>query len=374
MKRICFIMSDSLSYQTLAYEHLRALKSKGVKITCLFGGDKSRLEASQLLDFADFVDVGITRKPSFFRDLLTLFKVSSHFVFYRYDTVVYSTPKAMLLGSLATAITFQKRRVCIVRGRAYENSKGLKRKIFTLLDSLTFFLSHEVFFISESLKEEYGKEFNITNFNVPSNGSSKGVDTARFSPLSLLEINKIKTDFGLSPNVFTISLAGRLCKDKGADKVLQLTKLIESKAALQFIIVGEVEDDYGQLLLDNIQATFGCVYFRYMSDIEKAFQISDLNLFLSLREGFGNVAIEAASCNVKTLAFDVVGVKDSVKSGVTGFKFKLSELNKIAKLIESEVEQKNVGTLADYSCRDYIVDRFDSKLVCDEYCKTVYKV
>lgn len=374
MKRICFIMSDSLSYQTLAYEHLLALKSKGVKVTCLYGGDKSRLAASKLLDFANFVDVGITRKPNFFRDFLTLCRAFLHFVFNRYDTVVYSTPKAMLLGSLATAMAFQKRRVCIVRGRAYENSKGLKRQVFKFLDSLTFFLSHEVFFISESLKEEYGKEFKVASFFVPLNGSSKGVDTARFSPLSLTEINKIKTNFGLPTNIFTICLAGRLCKDKGADKVLQFTKLIEDKSSLQFIIVGEVEDDYGKSLLDHIKMTFNCVYFRYMSDIEKAFQISDLNLFLSLREGFGNVAIEAASCNVRTVAFDVVGVKDSVKEGVTGFKFKLDELNKIAKLIESEIEQKNDSISADYSCRNYIMDRFDSNLVCDEYCKTVYKV
>lgn len=56
----------------------------------------------------------------------------------------------------------------------------------------------------------------------------------------------------------------------------------------------------------------------HTSEVEKLFQIADLNLSLSRREGLGLVPLEAAACGVPTAAFAVTGIIDTIEDGVSG--------------------------------------------------------
>ena len=370
-RRICFLMSDTLSYQTLMREHLSKLHGiSQVEVVALYGGDFRRIRDSGLDDYAKFFDMGFVRKPSLFKDTLAFIKCFLHFLFNRYDVIVYSTPKAMLIGAISSYLSLQPKRVCIVRGRAYENYKGFLRKIFLFFDRLTFKCSTDVYFISKSLKEEYGKEFNVGFFSVLGDGSSKGVDVDRFRPLPLVERSLLRSQFGIPENDFVVCVVGRLCADKG---VMELSEIIDAVCKqddqITFLVVGEVEDSFGHDLVKRFSGRDFFKYIEYHHQVEEIFQISDINLFLSHREGFGNVAIEAGSCNVRTLAFDVVGVRDSVSVPETGFRFKVHQSLRVA---ERLLMIKEEGVPSSTECRDYIIDRFSSTKVFESYCNEVY--
>ncbi len=57
-----------------------------------------------------------------------------------------------------------------------------------------------------------------------------------------------------------------------------------------------------------------------LPDIELAARVAAawVNLQLSVAEGWGLSALEAAACGVPTLGYEVAGVRDSVRAGVTG--------------------------------------------------------
>lgn len=177
----------------------------------------------------------------------------------------------MLLASLASSVTFQKRRICLIRGRAYEGYKGAKRKIYLMMDWVTIKLSSSVLSISKSLRDAY-----------------------------LID--------GFDSNA--------ICR---------------------------TEDDYGERVVQALVAEGLVEYLEYEPDIEKVFQKSDLQIFLTHREGFGNVALEAAACGVPTFAFDVVGVRDSVSNHVSGRLFPFGSVAEISEaIIEAADNPKNL--------------------------------
>lgn len=368
MKRgICFFMSDSLSYRLLLKEHLLLLRKLGADVTCLYGGESERLV--NLKEMAKFVDVGIKRRPNLIFDLIALINAILHFFKYRYNVVVYSTPKAMLIGAISTFLTFQKKRICLVRGRAYENKKGLARKLYLLLDYLSFCLSTDIYFISESLLDEYRKDFKLEYAKVIGPGSSKGVNTKIFRPLSKDHKLELRDKWGVSKSALVVSVVGRLCTDKGSDMIRQLLRVLQEDN-VHFIFAGEVEDKIGKELYDLIKTSDKYHYYKHIDEVNEIFQLSDVNLFLSSREGFGNVPIEAGACGIPTLAYDVVGVRDSVIDGETGV---LLPKDATVQDIVEGIYYLGSNNEIKIKCAEKIKCVFSEDIVLPEYFRVIYR-
>lgn len=366
IKKVCFIMTDAISFNSLCRNQLEFFSNKkDIDITLVCGGSASDLDGLYKRNVGRVLHFPLYRKPNLGKDIFCLFKLFFFFIFNRFDLIVYSTPKALLLTSIASFFAFQKNRLAVVQGRVYENDKGVKRKIFQILDKFTFLFSSKVVFVSESVMRKSILENLLKSDKaiLLGHGSFNGVDTGKFYPIESKDKKILRKKWNIPENDFVICTIGRICKDKG---IIELKNIIEKSKFTnsKFILVGRIEDELSKNIIDDFKTKSNFYFIEYTLDIHEIFQLSDLHLFLSHREGFGNVAIEAAACGIPTFAYDIVGIKDSVKEGTSGKRFNFKETEEIFYAIE-RLKKSNVNPYSE--CASWAKETFQQEKVWDNY-------
>jgi glycosyltransferase involved in cell wall biosynthesis len=333
---ICLVATDAISFNVLYRDQLEYFKHRGLELTLVCGGRPAELKRLRGRNVGQVVDVGFVRRPAPLRDFFCLVQLVLHLVANRYDLVLSTTPKAILLGSIASWISRQRNRIVFFQGRVYENATGLTRRLFLLLDRLAIRLATRALFVSPSLLAAYEREGLVRpgQGQVIGAGSVSGVDTKWFAADRFTEEEKtaLRRLLDIPGGCFVAITVGRICHDKGLVELRYLAGAFVHEA-IAFVVVGPVEpgNEPGAsalLSMANVR------YVPFTTDVARYFAIADVHLFLSHREGFGNVAVEAASCGLPTIAFDVVGVKDSVADGVSGIRVPFGDLEPIKKALE----------------------------------------
>ena len=367
-KRIAFLATTAISLNQLMRGQLEFLHSQGVKIDIYSGGPDGEIRALKARKIGRVSYVPFRRRPNPFWDFVSLIWLMAHFTVRRYDAVISSTPKALLIGPLAAFLTRQPWRIAWVRGRVYENFRGWKRRFYIALDRLTFRLSHEVLFVSPSLISAYAADALIPagKGTLVGHGSSNGVDLDRFRPLPDKDRTDLRTQLGLSSRDFVIVVVGRLREDKGTKDVLELWRRLQDVENLRILLVGRIEEPaLRKTLLKDQQNRLR--WFAPTDNVERFFQVADLHLFLSHREGFGNAAIEAAAVGVPTFGFDVVGLRDSIFDDVTGKLFRLGDLDSIEHAVRSAMNDRDALARKYPHAREIVASRFAQQEVWQNY-------
>ena len=143
-----------------------------------------------------------------------------------------------------------------------------------------------------------------------------------------------------------------------------------SKFTYQEITSYEFIQDNHKYLLDikqnNYSKYINFVEFTY--NIEEYYNISDIFIFPSLREGVSNALLEAMSCKVTPVITKLPGISEFIlKDGFNGYEFDASDYNlfykKLIKLLSSKESRQNMGEEA----RNLIVDQFNSSKILPKY-------
>lgn len=367
-KKICFIVTDASSFNVLFRGQLEYIRDNSdFDITLISGGSEEDLSILRKRQVGRVLNVKFQRKPHLFNDARSLIYLTSYLLFNRFDIVVYSTPKALLLGSIASFATLQNKKIAVVHGRVYENFIGLKRYIFRSFDKLSFSASDNILFVSNSLFQNYIEEKIIDRklATVVENGSFNGVDIDVFKPVNLEQKFNLRKEFDIPLDSFVICIVGRVCTEKGIEDIQEIVEILASDD-IKFFFVGSFEDESSKNIVDNIVSNGQGYHMPYTSNVHQVFQFSDLHLFLSYREGFGNVAIEAASCGIPTFAYDVVGVKDSVSNTISGQRFDFQDYVSISEAITDAVNDSDFNLRYRFA-RQWAIDNFEQKRIWQKY-------
>jgi len=371
-KKVCFVVTDAVSFNVLMRGSLEHLSSySDFELTLICGGKEGDIDALEARNVGRVIRVPMVRKPRFFLDVRCLFKLAIFFKRNKFDLVVYSTPKAMLLCSLASFF-FQPKRLALFRGRAYERYSGLKYFVYSKLDKLLFKLSSHCCSISMELKRNLCKDLMIPtdHISVVGKGSSNGVDVGKFCPPSEELKWQLRRQYGLNPEQFVVLVAGRLCRDKGIEDVSMLIERFGFKN-FKFLVVGLVDDEFGTEFLKRYRTNESVIILEHTDNISELFKLSDVHLFLSRREGFGNVAIEAAASGVPTVAYDISGLRDSVSNGLSGYLIEPFSVDLVERKLRELYEQVLSGQspLPVNTIRNWAVSNYDSTVVWENYRK-----
>lgn len=367
--RLCLIATDARSFNVLYQGQLEFLRQAGLDMTLICGGSEEEVTRLRRRKVGRVINIGFVRPPSPFRDAFSLLMLIFHLLVHRYDIVLSTTPKAILLGSIASWFACQRNRIVFFQGRVYENATGPVRRFYAGLDRLAIALSTQALFVSRSLLAAYETEGLVSRGQgeVVGVGSVNGVDVDRFCLRNYndAEIAELKHTLGIDPNQLVTLTVGRICHDKGLVELIHLADAL-SESAMVFIVVGSVEpgneaDASALFSLPNVR------HVPFTTEIPRYFAMADVHLFLSHREGFGNVAVEAASCEVPTIAFDVVGVKDSVADGVSGVRVPLGDVNAVKKLLEEAIRDRHEFRTRFSTAREWVKTHYASEAVWHTY-------
>lgn len=363
--RLCLIATDAISFNVLYQGQLEFLHRAGFDLTLICGGSPEEVMRLRQRQVGRVIDLGFIRPPSPLRDGLGLLRLLAHLFFHRYDIVLSTTPKAILLGSIASWLSFQRTRIVFFQGRVYENATGLVRRLYAGLDRLAIALSTTVLFVSKSLRAMYEAEDLIPPGIgvVIGAGSVNGVDIDRFCVKEHggADTIALRQKMGIRPDQLVVLSVGRICRDKG---LAELTAIAEAHATqdMTFVVVGSVEPG-NEPAASQLFALPNVRHVHFTDDVSRYFAIADVHLLLSHREGFGNVAVEAASCGVPTIAFDVVGVKDSVADGVSGLRVPFGDICAVQAVLEEALRDPYAFRRRFSEAREWVQSAYASERV-----------
>lgn len=268
--------------------------------------------------------IGMTRQITPLRDLVALLRICVALRRIRPEIVHAHTPKGGLLGMLAAWLARTPVRVYHLRGLPLLTATGTRRWLLRFTERTSCTLAHRVLAVSHSMRTIAIEEglCGGDKIRVLAGGSGNGVDAiGRFKPLEQAVRLAARAQHRIPADALVIGFVGRLVRDKGVVELASAwRRLREGNPRLHLLLVGPLDPD-DPLPLDVITALESDprVHFTGLDrDIPRLYAAMDVVALPTHREGFPNVALEAAAMELPIVAMAVPGCVDAVHDGVTG--------------------------------------------------------
>jgi glycosyltransferase involved in cell wall biosynthesis len=234
------------------------------------------------------------------------------------------TPKGGLLGTIAAWLARTPVRVYHMRGLPFTTATGVRRRLLRLAEKTSCALAHRVYSISRSMRAVAIAEGICPpgKIEVLLAGSGNGVDAAtRFRPLGEQARAAARAEHGIPRDVLVIGYLGRLAREKGLVELASAwTRLRDRHPGMHLLVVGPADaaDPVPDEILASLRSDPRVHLAGPAFDTPRQYAAMDVVAFPTHREGFGNVALEAAGMALPVVATRVTGCVDAVQDGVTG--------------------------------------------------------
>ena len=215
----------------------------------------------------------------------------------------------------------------------------------------------------------------------------RGINVDYFSPknISILKQEKLKREWNIDTNKFTILMPGRLTYWKGQDKFIEaLNILVEDYNFTNFqaILLGsdqgrKVYSKKLSSLVERYSLTKKVKFIHNCKEMPLAYSIADVVVSASIEpEAFGRVAVESQAMCKPIIASNIGGSKETVLNKKSGFLYKYDDPRELAKNLNTVIQlnQEELKLMGNEG-RKNITKKFDIEVMCDsnlrEYKKLV---
>ena len=210
------------------------------------------------------------------------------------------------------------------------------------------------------------------------------VDYYNQKNISILKQEKLKKEWDIEPNKFTILMPGRLTYWKGQEKLIEaLNILIEdyNMTDFQAIVLGS---DQGRKvytkklfsLVERYSLTKKIKFINHCREMPLAYSLADVVVSASIEpEAFGRVAVESQSMGKPIIASNIGGSKETILNKKSGFLYKHDDPRELAKNLNtviqlSQEELKLIGNEG----RKNVTKKFDVDVMCDSNLREYKKL
>ena len=340
------------------YNHLRgqiaATVAAGHEVV-LVSGSGPEAEWLKAIPGVKFHEIDIPRRISPLRDIRALWQLYVFFRSERFDIVHSTTPKAGMLCAIAGFFARIPIRLHTFTGQAWAKLGGAMRWIAKAGDRVTVRLDTLCYADSPSQVEFMVAEgiAKVDKVRVLGSGSLAGVDLSRFDPERWAKSGKAPLkELGIPKSHRIIAFIGRVTRDKGVNELVEAFGMLRRDGLkCTLLLIGPGEADDGSLSNSAADTTDPDIrHVGYSPEPERYLAVTDIFCLPSYREGFGNVAIEAAAMGIPTVGTGIVGLKDAVVDGKTGILVPPKDSEALARalktLLADDALRQNMGEAA----------------------------
>lgn len=185
-----------------------------------------------------------------------------------------------------------------------------------------------------------------------------GVNLERFSYLDYPQEEEVRIVF-----------VGRITRDKGVFELAKAIEIItEKNNNVFFDIVGRIDENCE----NPFQGLKGCQYHGEQSDVRPFLKNAHAIVLPSYHEGMANVLLEAAACGRVVLASNVPGCIETFDEGISGFSFKVKDVEDLTKTIEKFIDTSyNKKVEMGKAGRNKVENQFDRRIVVEKYLEQI---
>jgi glycosyltransferase involved in cell wall biosynthesis len=321
----------------------------------------------------------MTRKITPFRDLYSLLCIIVIILRFKPEIVHTHTPKAGLLGMMASWVCGVRLRMHTVAGLPLMEARGWRRPLLKFAERVTYGCAHRVYPNSEGLRKYILQEFGITDdqkkFHVIGYGSSNGIDTSHFAVTKELEQRAlaVRNELNIVPGQLVFAFVGRIVKDKGIVELAEAFHTVRHQINSKLILIGPFEDELDPLpsemrVFFEQDPYVHCIGFQ--EDVRPWMKAADIFVFPSYREGFPNVVLQAACLEIPCIVSDINGCNEIITDGLNGVVVPPRDAGALASAMltlgQDDLKRRELGKRA----RQSVVQHFERSVFWQGLLKT----
>jgi glycosyltransferase involved in cell wall biosynthesis len=199
-----------------------------------------------------------------------------------------------------------------------------------------------------------------------------GVDINRFKPIN--RENKIALRSNLFVNnIFTFIYLGGLTHNKRIIEIVTAVGILKSKGYnnFQLLIVGPdrsggvVENEINSIIQEN-KLNEQIIRFDKVEQPELFFQVADVFMLVSKKEGLSNSLLEAMATALGTIVTNISGSTDLVKNNVNGFYTNGIPVDIADKMLKCMNEVNTIGNFGKRN-REKIVNEYSNETLLKKH-------
>ena len=369
MKKLIIITTVPMSLATLVKGQAKYLSSYfDVKLVTSFSEKNQEISKDEGVELKS---IDMTRQITIIKDLRALIELYKYFKNQKPDIVYTFTPKAGLLGMMASFLSRVPVRIHNVVGMPLMEATGKKFILLKFIERLTYLFSTNLFCNSFGLKKFINENLTKKDVKVIAQGSINGVDTEFFKNTKTLDEKELIRDkFKIDKKDFVITFVGRIVKDKGINELIEaFINLSKKYNNLKLLLVGDYEEHLNPIKKENkilIDSLDSIITVGFQNDIRDFLSITDLFVLPSYREGLPNSLIEAGSFGIPLLATNINGCNEIIDDGITGILVEKKSAKKLEEAIDKLLEDKELYNSIKLKVRDRIIEKYEQKYFWNE--------
>jgi glycosyltransferase involved in cell wall biosynthesis len=288
---------------------------------------------------ASIFDVPMNREISPLEDIVSLWRLWRVLRRIRPDITNSGNPKTGLLGGLVAVLAGVPCRIYTLHGLRLETTTGLKRRILVWTEKISCKCAHRVICVSPSLRQR-AIDLGLVKPAKTSVIACHGVKVELYAGTeeNMARADELRGQLNLPQDFLVIGFVGRFTRDKGIPELMDAYWDLRSDfPELRLLLVGDFEngDPIPQSLRTRIESDPLILRPGFVEDTSAYYQLMDVLVLPTWREGFPLVNIEAQAAGKPVVTTRATGAIDSVQDGKTGLLVPVGDAPALARAIGS---------------------------------------